>query len=203
MLVHPNIVTRDSMSVLFQPYDCVYLMHKTNHLLGIVMLMRSYIIIRTIVATTIYASPRASRICRLYGCEHNFMFSIKCIMQEKPLRALAFLFIFTVLVFGYGLKLSEQDLMLEQPNSTFDLSEIENCFWCIIITMGTIGYGDYYPKTYPGRVITVFAAITGVILSSLLIITLNAYLSMNSDENKAHITLERLKIRTLLEKLAI
>jgi uncharacterized radical SAM superfamily Fe-S cluster-containing enzyme len=69
--------------------------------------------------------------------------------------------------------------------------------------MGTISYGDYYPKTYPGRVITVFTAITGVILSSLLIITLDAYLFMNSDENKAYITLERLKIRTLLEKLAI
>jgi hypothetical protein len=68
--------------------------------------------------------------------------------------------------------------------------------------MGTVGYGDYYPKTYPGRIITILAAITGVILSSLLIITLNAYLSMNSDENKAHITLERLKVRTILERLA-
>ena len=123
-------------------------------------------------------------------------------MKEKPLRALTFLFISTVLVFGYGLKLSEQELAQELPNSLFDLSEIDNCLWCIIITMGTVGYGDYFPKTYPGRVITILAAITGVILSSLLIITLNAYLSMNSNENKAHITLERLKIRTLLEKLA-
>jgi hypothetical protein len=69
--------------------------------------------------------------------------------------------------------------------------------------MGTIGYGDYYPKTYPGRIIVILAAITGVIMSSLLIITLNAYLTLDPNENKAHITLQRLKIRTLLEKMAL
>jgi hypothetical protein len=45
--------------------------------------------------------------------------------------------------------------------------------------MGTIGYGDYFPKTLPGRFICVLTAITGVILSSLLIVALSAYLTMN------------------------
>jgi hypothetical protein len=44
--------------------------------------------------------------------------------------------------------------------------------------MGTVGYGDYYPRTYPGRSIIFLTAISGVILSSLLIFTLNAYLSL-------------------------
>jgi len=39
--------------------------------------------------------------------------------------------------------------------------------------MGTIGYGDYYPITYLGRIITFAAAITGIIMASLLILTLS------------------------------
>lgn len=129
------------------------------------------------------------------------MFAIKCIMQEVPIKALSFLFLLSVILYGHGLRLSEQNTVLE-IKSEFDLSNFDNCLWCIVITMGTIGYGDYYPRTYPGRVITIFAAITGVTISSLLIITLSAYLSMSPYESKAHITLERLKIRRMMEQLA-
>lgn len=58
--------------------------------------------------------------------------------------------------------------------------------------MGTIGYGDYYPKTLLGRLIIFVTAITGVILSSLLIVSLSSYLQMQASESKSHITLQRL-----------
>jgi hypothetical protein len=46
--------------------------------------------------------------------------------------------------------------------------------------MGTIGYGDYYPTTYLGRIVAFFAAISGIIMASLLILTLSKYLTMSS-----------------------
>ena len=44
--------------------------------------------------------------------------------------------------------------------------------------MTTVGYGDYYPKTIPGRSVAVCAAVMGVILGSLLIVALSNYLTM-------------------------
>lgn len=64
-----------------------------------------------------------------------------------------------------------------------------------MITMGTVGYGDYYPQTYLGRAILFLASITGIIIASLLILTLSTYLSMEMPENKAHITMQRLVLR--------
>ena len=46
--------------------------------------------------------------------------------------------------------------------------------------MGTVGYGDYSPKTFLGRAISFSAAISGIIISSLLILTLSRYLSMSN-----------------------
>lgn len=64
--------------------------------------------------------------------------------------------------------------------------------------MGTIGYGDYYPRTLPGRLICILAAVAGVILSSLLIVALSAYLTMTPNESKAHICIKRLKLQQSL-----
>lgn len=45
--------------------------------------------------------------------------------------------------------------------------------------MATVGYGDYYPKSPPGRVVIVLAAICGVVLISILVVALNVNLESN------------------------
>ena len=57
--------------------------------------------------------------------------------------------------------------------------------WCIIITMTTVGYGDVYPHTFPGRCVCIFTAIWGTFLISLLILSVNEIFALNDKENKA------------------
>ena len=172
-----------------------------NDILALAMLARTYLIIRASVLSTNFSSTRAARLCRIYGCEHSFNFSVKCIMKEIPIRALVFLIMMMVAIYGQGLRISEHILISHFPSS-FDLSRYDNCFWTIITTMGTVGYGDYFPKTYMGRGIIFIASISGVIMTSLLIIVLSRYLSMSTAERKSYITLERLKLRGILQKAA-
>jgi hypothetical protein len=44
--------------------------------------------------------------------------------------------------------------------------------WCVIITMTTVGYGDFVAKTYLGRIISIMACIWGNFLISLMVISL-------------------------------
>lgn len=101
-------------------------------------------------------------------------------------------FVGLLMVFGYALKLSEGVLFLYNPGLVTGFESYSNCFWCTFITMATVGYGDYYPKTLPGRGIILITAISGVLLSSLLIVSLSLYLDMIPSESKSHITLLRL-----------
>jgi len=68
------------------------------------------------------------------------------------------------------------------PDDTKDFGMYLNCFWCIIITMATVGYGDYFPRTIPGRFITLIVAIVGVFLVSIMVVALSNTLSMNPPE---------------------
>ncbi len=65
--------------------------------------------------------------------------------------------------------------------------------------MATVGYGDYYPKTILGRIMAILAAISGIILSSSLIVSMSAYLTMQANETKSHLTLTRLQHQKLLK----
>ena len=56
--------------------------------------------------------------------------------------------------------------------SGFDWTYLWNSMWCTIITMATVGYGDYYPETHIGRFIAILACIWGNFLISLMVVSL-------------------------------
>lgn len=160
------------------------------------LLARVYLVYSAIVSATVYLSTRGSRICRIYGTKCNVYFGFKCLFNNRPLYFLLVIFVTMLFVFGEMVRLSEDNV----PSSSLGI--FSNSLWCVMITMGTVGYGDYYPHTFLGRVILFFASITGIIIASLLILTLSTYLSMELSENKAHITMHRLVLRDRMEELA-
>jgi len=62
--------------------------------------------------------------------------------------------------------------MVVIEENTMDFSKIENCLWLVIITMTTVGYGDYYAKTLFGRIWTILCAIWGIFVVSCLVVVL-------------------------------
>ena len=155
---------------------------------------------RGIIAYTTFSSPRASRLCRMHLCDHNLMFIVKCIIKEYPIRAVGILFVYMLLIFGNCIKLAQTSLSRVEYPTSVDFTNYLNCFWCIIVTMGTIGYGDYYPRTIPGRLTIFFASIAGVLLTSLLVVALTAYLNMSIEQQKAHVCAKRLRLQDIVNK---
>jgi potassium intermediate/small conductance calcium-activated channel subfamily N protein 2 len=61
-----------------------------------------------------------------------------------------------------------------------------------IITVTTVGFGDYYPRTLFGRIIDVFLIIWGSFIISILVIVLTNYLNIDQAEKRSLIILRRL-----------
>jgi voltage-gated potassium channel len=62
-------------------------------------------------------------------------------------------------------------LQLIEPG---EIAQGENPFWWAIVTMTTVGYGDFTPKTLPGRLFAVLVMFAGISLVSLLTATISS-----------------------------
>jgi hypothetical protein len=67
-----------------------------------------------------------------------------------------------------------------------DWTYLWNSMWCTIITMATVGYGDFYPETHIGRLIAILACIWGNFLISLMVVSLTISSEFNPSQRKAY-----------------
>ena len=97
---------------------------------------------------------------------------------------------FAIIVFGYLYRLFEQDF---PTDSNKNFNYMSNTFWLSIITMTTVGYGDFYPRSIFTKVVGVICAFYGVFAVSLFVITLTNYLNMDGAEERSFSLLQKLE----------
>ncbi len=61
-----------------------------------------------------------------------------------------------------------------------------NGMWCIVVAMATVGFGEFYPVSVLGRVITIIACFWGTFLMSLMVAALTLTVEFNSQEELAY-----------------
>lgn len=58
--------------------------------------------------------------------------------------------------------------------------------------MTTIGYGDFFPKTTPGRILTFVLSIWGVIIVSLMVVALSTFVEPTNRQKKSFFMIKQL-----------
>jgi Ion channel len=136
---------------------------------------RFHYLLETILQISFYTDPRAQRVCFIYGADATNMYAIKSIMvNESWIIVISSTFI-SLIMFSYQLRLFER-----VTNGHF--IHFTSCMWNMFITMTTVGYGDIYAMSHPGRFIALVAAFWGVFLNSLFILSLTNSLNLSSSE---------------------
>jgi hypothetical protein len=127
-------------------------------------------------------NPSSKRICTLYGARPGFMFCVKSIFKDRPFSFITTIFVISVLVFAFTFRIAECQYYNHSPpgqDPPTPATVYSNMVWMTVITMTTVGYGDYTPKTDIGRVIGAFCVTWGVLIVSVMVVVLTNAFAMN------------------------
>ena len=68
--------------------------------------------------------------------------------------------------------------------------------------MTTVGYGDFFPSTLPGRIVGLILCIFGVTVISIMVLTVTNMLTLSDDEEKSLSLYQRIELREELRDKA-
>ncbi|EGR28720.1 small-conductance calcium-activated potassium channel protein, putative [Ichthyophthirius multifiliis] len=156
--------------------------------------------IRTLIIMSVWYNNRTQRVCNMYASEANLLFVIKCILKINPYTLVFSAMSISVFYFGFAIRICESPLQRDKDNQLFH--NMLNSMWNIIITMTTVGYGDYFAQTHLGRFVIFFVCMWGVFIVSMMVITLNNTLETSNLENKAIVVVQRLQIKNEMKQYA-
>jgi hypothetical protein len=72
------------------------------------MFVRIYFLIRTIGNYSKYTDSFAVKVCKNYGISANLRFTFKCYLMEHPFSSIIVLFVSSILILGYVLRIFEE-----------------------------------------------------------------------------------------------
>ena len=104
-----------------------------------------------LVRWTPYLAGFAGRSTRMYANLNHLnlttSLTLRMTLLRAPVRLLGTTTVLLLLMLGFGLQLSERRV-------NHDLDNYYNCLWLAVVSMTGIGFGDFYPQTPLGRVVS-------------------------------------------------
>jgi hypothetical protein len=164
-------------------------------LLTCLMLLRVFLIPRVMQHYSRFANEHSRRICEEVGCQPGVLFVLKALFKEKPYTTIAGVMTLSIFVLGLATRTFERPYTPSSSGANLDYDYIWNALWLIVLTMTTVGYGDFFPQTHMGRLVVIFACFWGVFILSIMVVTLNETSKFSKNENKAYEILERLRAK--------
>lgn len=171
-----------------------------NDILQLFSLLKIFVMLRAFLTKSVWYSDRAYRVCQIFSFEMNYMFVIRALMYHSPFVISISWNIIGVLVFALAIRTTEKPLKL--ATDRMDHSQFVSCVWESFITMTTVGYGDFYPRTNKGRVIMVACALYGILGLSLIVVSVTNILQMSIREKRAYLLLKRVNYKQSMKKIS-
>ncbi len=107
---------------------------------------------------------RVSRVVRLVR-EVGMKTLVDKILHDRAGSALYTVLILCVVVIQYG---AIFELVTNRTSPNANITTASDAVWYVIVTITTVGYGDKYPVTNPGRIVGVLIMVVGVGLFGVL-----------------------------------
>lgn len=146
----------------------------------LILVLRLIYLMRAAINYSIFSDNYAIMISKDHKVSNNIRFAIKCLLKTQHIKLVMLFFCAGVVIFGFMLRIFDRPFWVQKGSIEFDSFFVP--MWTVFVTMLTIGYGDYYPITFIGKIIVYVGALWGVFICSLIIVCLQGLLDLSNDQ---------------------
>ncbi|XP_064611454.1 small conductance calcium-activated potassium channel protein 2-like isoform X2 [Liolophura sinensis] len=151
-------------------------------ILSILMMLRLYLVGKFMVMhSRMLTDTSTQSLGALNKVKIDATFVFKALMSTNPGTMLIAIMLLVFLVNSWAMRTCEVYYDPDQEHSSF-----RDALWLIVITFLTVGYGDIYPKSDCGRMISFGTGILGVGTTALLVAVLGQKLEQTRLEKYVH-----------------
>ena len=87
---------------------------------------------------------------------------MKAYQKNNPFISLIFLFLLSCVCFALCIRIYEIHYWESQKLILQNWKYRWNSIWCVFVSMTTVGYGDFFPKTHFSRILIIVSCIIGI-----------------------------------------
>lgn len=174
---------------------------RLDEIFSSIMLIRVFLLFKILKHYSKWTNEHATAVCDLYAAKADVFYALRALLKENPIILIATLMSVSTLVLSLALQTYEKNF--HSLNSSLDYSYLWNSMWLVMLTMTTVGYGEFYPKTHIGRLILVFATVWGIFIVSLMILSLTNFSLLTPPQTRSYSFIKKVEKVNSAKKYAI
>ena len=196
LLPYPN----ESHSFRIKQSDNI-IIYPVSAIFNAFMSFRVFYLLKLINVYSLYRLPKNEKILLKNSVKPDFLFNMKAYQKKYPFFSLVFIFLIIIYSFGLFIRYFEmyywEGVIISRQLWYYRW----NAFWCLFISMTTVAFGDFYPKTHIGRGLIIIATIIGIYFITMTMKFITQKSILTDMEQKAYKLITRLRHRSQLKNV--
>lgn len=157
--------------------------YSLDDFLLIFMMLKLYWLYRTLDHYSKWTNDKANRYCARLHAKSGFGFRLKSEMKDRPQIIIGLVIFLTIIVLAVVLQMLERGYIDDKET---EHEYFTDSAWLVVITMATVGYGDFSPRSHAGRATCGIAALLGMVLVSALVASISLSIEFTPSQIKAY-----------------